>query len=103
MWVRRWHPWWHGQDHRTRAAIYVRISKDIRDGAGGWPDRNASAGGSPRNAGTRWLSLWETRKNADAAVPVATSWVHENLGEKVELRSNVIGDMAFFEGIPATV
>ena len=49
------------------------------------------------------LSMWETRRNADAAVPVATSWVRDNLGERVELRSNVIGDLAFYEGTHATV
>lgn len=49
------------------------------------------------------LSMWETRRNADAAVPVASSWVRDNLGERVELRSNVIGDLAFYEGSPATV
>lgn len=48
------------------------------------------------------ISLWETRKNADAAVPVATRWVR-HLGDRVELRSNVIGDLAFYEGVPATV
>ena len=46
---------------------------------------------------------WETRKDADAAVPVATSWVRDNLSDRVELRSNVIGDLAFYEGVPATV
>ena len=49
------------------------------------------------------ISLWETRENADAAVPVASSWVRENLGEKIELRSDVVADMAFYEGVPATV
>ena len=49
------------------------------------------------------ISIWETRKDADAAVPVASEWVRENLGEKVALRSNVIGDMAFFEGVPVTL
>jgi hypothetical protein len=49
------------------------------------------------------LSMWETHKDANAAVPVATSWVRENLGDRVELRSNVIGDLAFYEGIPAKV
>jgi heme-degrading monooxygenase HmoA len=50
------------------------------------------------------LSLWETHKDADAAVPVATNWVRENLADRVELRSNMIGDLAFFEGkIPAKV
>ena len=49
------------------------------------------------------LSMWETRKEADAAFPVANTWVRENLADRVELRSNVIGDLAFYEGIPAKV
>ena len=49
------------------------------------------------------ISLWETRKDADAATPVATSWVRDNLNDLVELRSNVIGELAFYEGVPATV
>ena len=49
------------------------------------------------------ISLWETRKHADAAVPVAATWVRENLGDQIEIRSNQIGDFAFFEGTPATV
>jgi hypothetical protein len=49
------------------------------------------------------VSLWETRKDADAATPVATSWVRDNLNDRVELRSNVIGDLAFYEGVPAAV
>lgn len=49
------------------------------------------------------ISLWDTRKDADAAVPVAATWVRENLGDQIEIRSNQIGDVAFFEGAPATV
>ncbi len=49
------------------------------------------------------ISLWETHKQADAAVPVAASWVRENLGDRIELRSNQVGDLAFFEGASATV
>jgi hypothetical protein len=49
------------------------------------------------------LSMWETRKDAEAAAPVATNWVRDNLGDKVTLRSNVIGDLAFYEGVPAKV
>lgn len=49
------------------------------------------------------LSLWETRKDADASVPVAERWVREHLANKVELKSTQIGDMAFFEGTPAKV
>ena len=33
------------------------------------------------------ISVWETRKHADAAVPVATTWVRENLGDQIEIRS----------------
>jgi hypothetical protein len=29
---------------------------------------------------------------------VATNWVRENLSGRVELRSNEIGNLAFFEG-----
>jgi heme-degrading monooxygenase HmoA len=49
------------------------------------------------------LSFWETRKDADAAVPVAERWVREHIATRVELRSTQIGDMAFFEGTPAKV
>jgi Antibiotic biosynthesis monooxygenase len=49
------------------------------------------------------ISLWSTRQAAEAAVPVAATWVREHLADSVELRTNLIGELAFFEGIPATV
>jgi heme-degrading monooxygenase HmoA len=49
------------------------------------------------------LSLWETRQDAEASVRVASNWVRENIADRVELRSNEIGDLAFFEGVPARV
>ena len=49
------------------------------------------------------LSLWETRKDADASVPVAERWVREHAENKVALQSTQIGDLAFFEGSPAKV
>jgi heme-degrading monooxygenase HmoA len=49
------------------------------------------------------VSLWETRKDADASVPVAERWVRENIENRVDLRTTQIGDMAFFEGTPAKV
>jgi heme-degrading monooxygenase HmoA len=49
------------------------------------------------------VSLWETRKAADASVPVAERWIRENLENKVALKTTQIGDMAFFEGTPAKV
>lgn len=49
------------------------------------------------------LSLWETRENADASVPVAATWVRENMNTRVELKSTQVGDLAFYEGVPAKV
>jgi quinol monooxygenase YgiN len=49
------------------------------------------------------ISLWENHAQADAAAPVAATWVRDHLGDKIELRSNVVGDLAFYEGVPATV
>jgi heme-degrading monooxygenase HmoA len=49
------------------------------------------------------ISLWETHAQAEAATPVAATWVREHLADRVELRSDQIGDLAFFEGVPATV
>jgi hypothetical protein len=49
------------------------------------------------------ISVWETHDQAEAAAPVAANWVREHLGDRIELRSNQVGDLAFFEGVPATV
>lgn len=49
------------------------------------------------------LSLWETRKDADSSVPVAATWVRDNLSDRVEIRTNQVGDLAFYEGAPAKV
>ena len=45
------------------------------------------------------ISLWETHDQAEAAAPMAADWVRENLADRVELRSNQVGDFAFFEGV----
>jgi len=49
------------------------------------------------------ISLWETRDQAQAAAPVAATWVKENLGDRVQLKTNSVGDLAFFQGERATV
>ena len=49
------------------------------------------------------ISLWETRDQAQAATPVAASWVKDNVADRVKLTSNSVGDFAFFQGVPATV
>ncbi len=49
------------------------------------------------------ISVWETHAEAEAATPLAATWVREHIGDRVELRSNEVGDLAFFEGVPARV
>ncbi len=49
------------------------------------------------------LSVWETREQAEAAAPVAATWIRENLADRIELQMNAVGDLAFFQGVPATV
>jgi hypothetical protein len=49
------------------------------------------------------LSVWESREDAEAAVPVAADWVRDHMSDRIELRSNMIGDLAFYEGVAATV
>jgi heme-degrading monooxygenase HmoA len=49
------------------------------------------------------ITLWETHDQAEASVPMAATWVEQNLGDRVELRSNYVGDLAFFEGVRTTV
>jgi hypothetical protein len=49
------------------------------------------------------ISVWETREQAEAAAPVAATWVGEHIADRIELRTNSVGDLAFFKGVPATV
>jgi len=49
------------------------------------------------------ISLWDTLAQAEAATPVAAAWVRDNLSDRVELRSNEVGELAFFEGATAAV
>ena len=49
------------------------------------------------------ISVWETRAQAEAAAPVAATWVGENIADSVELKTSSVGDLAFFKGVPATV
>jgi hypothetical protein len=43
------------------------------------------------------------RKDADAAVAVSANWVRDHISDRVELQTNRVGDLAFYEGVPATV
>ena len=41
------------------------------------------------------ISVWDSRLAAEAAVPTARLWVADHLGDKVTLRSNLVGDIRF--------
>ena len=49
------------------------------------------------------IDLWETHAQAEAAAPVAATWVREHVADRIELYSNEVGDLAFFEGVPTSV
>jgi ABC-type sulfate transport system substrate-binding protein len=49
------------------------------------------------------ISIWNTREDAVAAEAVAATWIRENLGDKITLKSSHVGTLAFLEGVPATV
>lgn len=49
------------------------------------------------------ISLWKSHADAEAAGPMAASWIRENVGDRIELKSNYVGDLAFFEPVPASV
>ena len=51
------------------------------------------------------ISLWETREQADAATPVAAAWTAEHMAGRIALKSSMVGDLAFYQGLgtPAPV
>jgi hypothetical protein len=46
------------------------------------------------------ISIWETREQAEKAAGIAATWVKDNVGDRVRLLSNTVGDLAFFHGAP---
>ena len=46
------------------------------------------------------ISLWETRKDADAASTVSAAWDRDHVADRVELKTNQIGDLALLRRHP---
>jgi heme-degrading monooxygenase HmoA len=44
------------------------------------------------------LSLWETRAEAEAAVPTAAAWIRENVADRIKLTDNTVADFSFLAG-----
>jgi heme-degrading monooxygenase HmoA len=48
------------------------------------------------------ISIWETRDQAHKSAQMATSWVKENISDRVRLVTTHIGELALFRGVPVT-
>ena len=46
------------------------------------------------------ISVWETREQAEKSVGVASTWVRENISDRVKLLTTYVGDLAFLQGTP---
>lgn len=44
------------------------------------------------------LTVWESHREAEAAVKLAADWVADNLADKVALTSSTVGDALFWDG-----
>ncbi len=46
------------------------------------------------------ISIWETREAAQKSVGMASTWVKENIADRVRLVTTTVGDLALFHGVP---
>jgi hypothetical protein len=47
-----------------------------------------------------WISIWETREEAEKSASMAAGWIKENIADRVRLLNTQIGDLALFRGLP---
>jgi hypothetical protein len=55
--------------------------------------------GSLDNGGVVSFSIWETADEAQSAVDLAASWVKDNLADRIKLREEHTGDLAWDEAL----
>jgi len=48
------------------------------------------------------ISIWQTREQAHKSATMATTWVKENIADRVRPLTTQIGDLALFRGMPVT-
>jgi hypothetical protein len=48
------------------------------------------------------MSIWETRDEAQKAATTASTWVKDNIADRVRLVTSYVGDLALFHGAPVT-
>jgi hypothetical protein len=70
-----------------------------KDAPSGTPGRESTRtnGSVPLSVATGQSEPAGDAPQAEAAASVAATWVREHLADRIELRSNEVGDLAFFE------
>ena len=46
------------------------------------------------------ITIWETREQAERSAHVASTWVSQNIGDRVKLVNSYVGEFAFLHGAP---
>jgi hypothetical protein len=46
------------------------------------------------------ITVWETREQAERSVNVASTWVTQNIGDRVKLVHSYVGEFGFLHGAP---
>ena len=46
------------------------------------------------------ITIWETRDQAEKSVHLASTWVKENVSDRVRLVTSYVGDLAFLAASP---
>ena len=46
------------------------------------------------------ISIWETREEAQRSAAMASTWVKENIPDRVRLVTTYVGELALFHGAP---
>lgn len=46
------------------------------------------------------VTIWETRDQAEKSVQLASSWVKDNVSDRVRLVTSYVGDLAFLAASP---
>jgi hypothetical protein len=46
------------------------------------------------------ITIWETREQAEKSVYISSTWVKENVSNRVRLMTSYVGELAFLHGAP---
>ena len=46
------------------------------------------------------ITIWETREQAQKSVNLASTWVRDNLADRIKLVNSYVGELAFLVGSP---